>query len=92
MPLNRKATQSQTDEPSDINIVWKRTWPERENDGIGTCKELPLIKARVYLSSSGRDWYWFVNGDAAISRGIEESKEDSVEAVKAEFRRLMENR
>ncbi|WP_395175569.1 ATPase [Roseibium alexandrii] len=71
-----------------MQITWKRTWPDRDNDGTATTDALPGISARVYLENGGRLWYWFVNGKAAISRGQEKTKDAAKSAVEAEFRRL----
>lgn len=75
-----------------MNIDWKRTWPDRKNDGTATAEDLPGITARTYLAPGGREWYWFVNGQAAISRGTETSKAAAKAAVEAEFQRLLEKR
>jgi hypothetical protein len=75
-----------------VQIIWKQTWPDRENDGVAACDALPGISARVYLAAGGQEWYWFVNGDAAISRGVETSKANAKAAVEAEFERLTEER
>jgi len=71
-----------------MDITWKQTWPERQNDGTAHCESLPGITARVYLENGGRHWYWFVNGKASISRGLEETKDAAKAAVEAEFKRL----
>ncbi|WP_395175839.1 ATPase [Roseibium alexandrii] len=75
-----------------MEIVWKRTWPDRDNDGTATTDALPGISARTYLENGGRHWYWFVNGKAAISRGQEDTKEAAKAAVEAEFERLAAER
>jgi hypothetical protein len=72
-----------------MEIVWKRTWPDRDNDGTATTDALPGISARVYLENGGRHWYWFVNGKAAISRGIEDSKDAAKREVAAVFEKLL---
>lgn len=74
-----------------MEINWRRTWPDQENDGIGTSPSLPDITVRVYLSHGGRDWYWFVNGPhEAIDRGIEDSKDAAKAAVATVFKKLLE--
>ncbi|WP_306147288.1 MULTISPECIES: ATPase [unclassified Roseibium] len=72
-----------------MNITWKKTWPDRDNDGTAQCDSLPDISARVYLENGGRHWYWFVNGKAAISRGQEDTKAAAKSAVEMEFERLL---
>ncbi|CTQ67436.1 hypothetical protein [Roseibium alexandrii] len=75
-----------------MKTTWKRTSPDRDNDGTATTNALPGISARVYLENGGRHWYWFVNGKAAISRGQEDTKDGAKAAVEAEFERIAAER
>ena len=58
-----------------MKLSWKQTWPDRPNDGIGTHPSRPDLKARVYLESGGKRWYWTVSKVQQIAQGLEPTKE-----------------